>query len=150
MAASKHNYDLTVYPVQAAVRSASDGAAVHLVTLAHCDCADFTNRRGQLIPVDAHTVAVTVCKHIVAALARVGGWNLPEPEPKVHENLMQAEARELLAGPEVLLDAKGVSYVLRRASGHLSASFTTEDGALCDGLVTYNRLQSRYTVTLKP
>lgn len=76
--AAEAKYDMTVYPIQMAVRSASDGASVHMVTLPHCDCADFTNRRGQLT---ADETAITVCKHIKEAMARVGGWHRPE-EPK--------------------------------------------------------------------
>ena len=89
------NYDMTVYPIQAAVRSASDGAAVHLVTLPHCDCADFTNRRGMLIEVDEHTAGVTICKHIAEAIARIGGWHRPEPE--VYSDLTRAMAFQVLA-----------------------------------------------------
>lgn len=95
MAATRRDTDMTVYPVQAAVRSASDGAAVHMVTLPHCDCADFTNRRGQLILVDEHTVAVTVCKHMAEALSRIGGWHRPEPE--VFPNLRRGDVIQVLA-----------------------------------------------------
>lgn len=91
--AQAKTYDMTVYPVQVAVRSQSDGAAVHLVTLPHCDCADFTNRKGKLAD-DGE--AITICKHIREALARVGGWHRPEPE--VHADLTYKRAAEILNG----------------------------------------------------
>jgi hypothetical protein len=150
MATAKHDYDMTVYPVQAAVRSASDGARSYTVTLPYCPCADFINRRGLLIPVDEHTMGVTICKHIAEAMARIGGWHRPDPEPKVITDLTPPAAKELLQGPEVGLIPRKANTVLRRASGHLSGTFSTLDGALVDGLVEYDRLQSRYTVTLKP
>lgn len=146
--AQAKNYDMAVYPVQVAVRSQADGAAVHMVTLPHCDCADFTNRKGRLVD-GAGSPHVSVCKHIAAALERIGGWHGPEPEPKVWGILMHAEARELLIGPEVCLPPRTAYAVLRRASNHDEATFTTLGGALCDGHVAYDRLQSRYTVTLR-
>jgi hypothetical protein len=147
---SVKSYDLTVYPIQVAVRSASDGAAVHTVTLPHCDCADFTNRRGQLIEAEGTGPShVSVCKHIAAALERVGGWHAPAPEPKVYPEQTHVETKALLQGPEVSLSARAANSVLRRADGHVSATFTTMDGALCDGIVEYDRLTSRYKVTLR-
>lgn len=143
-------YDMTVYPVTAAVRSQADPTKVYMVTFPHCPCADFTNRRGMLIEVDSHTMGVTICKHIAEAMERVGGWNRPEPEPKVWEDLVHAQVKELLQGPEVGLTARKANMVLRRADGHLSATFYTQDGALADGTVSYDRLHSRYTVTLRP
>ncbi len=86
--------DMTVYPIQAAVRSESDGARAYTVTLPYCPCADFTNRRGMLIEVDEHTAGVTICKHIASAMARVGGWHRPEPE--VWSDLTRSEVFQVL------------------------------------------------------
>lgn len=98
MAAAAEKYDMTVYPVQVAVRSASDGARVHMVTLPYCDCPDFTNRRGRV----TEDGTVSVCKHIREALERVGGWHRSEPEPEVYGNLTRERAREILGGIEGL------------------------------------------------
>lgn len=68
--ASGKTYDMTVYPVQVAVRSEHDATKVYLVNLAFCPCPDFTNRRGV---VSEDGTSVTVCKHIAQALVLVGG-----------------------------------------------------------------------------
>jgi hypothetical protein len=74
--ASPKNYDMTAYPVQVAVRSQSDGAAVHMVTLPYCDCPDFTNRKGRVTEAGDGQAAVTVCKHLIRAL-ELAGWHGP-------------------------------------------------------------------------
>lgn len=148
MAATRRDTDMTVYPIQAAVRSQSDGARAYTVTFPHCPCADFTNRRGQLIPVDEHTIGVTVCKHIAAAMERIGGWHRPA-EPKVLEDLTHAAAKALLQGPLVGLTARMANSVLYEAADDYAGSeFTPEDGAVVDGKATYDKVRSRYTVTL--
>jgi hypothetical protein len=93
--AAPEKYDMTVYPTAGLVRSASDGARSHQVTLPSCDCGDFINRRGQLLAVDGLPV-VTICKHIVEFMVRVGGWNR-SPEPGVHEGLPRERAAKLLS-----------------------------------------------------
>lgn len=95
---AKAKYDMTVYPVQVAVRSQSDGAAVHMVTLPHCDCADFTNRKGRLVESPVLGNAVSVCKHIAAALESVGGWH-GTPGPRVFEHVTRTEALAALTTP---------------------------------------------------
>lgn len=93
--AAEIKYDMTVYPMTMAVRSASNGARAHLVQLAYCDCEDFTNRRGRLTAEGT----VTVCKHIREALERVGGWHRqPEPGPAVtaFPGLTRAQAMTVL------------------------------------------------------
>jgi hypothetical protein len=95
------SYDMTVYPVQVAVRSQSDGAAVHMVTLPYCDCADFTNRKGQAVETDA-APAITVCKHLLAALGRVGGWH--RPAPQIHAGIQASAAHDYLVNAEVSVD----------------------------------------------
>jgi hypothetical protein len=85
--------DMAVYPTTVAVRSESDGAAVHTVHLPFCDCADFTNRRGRLTT----DGTVTICKHIREAIERVGGWHrAPDPDPLTYGNLSRSQALTLL------------------------------------------------------
>jgi hypothetical protein len=92
MAQARTSYDMTVYPMTVAVRSASNGARAHLVQLPYCDCEDFTNRRGRLTTEGT----VTVCKHVREALERVGGWHREDPKDEVYEDLTYSEASELL------------------------------------------------------
>jgi hypothetical protein len=106
---------MTVHPTAGLVRSASDGASAHHVTLPSCDCADFINRKGQLVEVDggfveatAGMVAVTVCKHIAEFLERVGGWHR-ETRPEVHAGIPLNVVREYLAGAEVSVDLMAVA-----------------------------------------
>jgi hypothetical protein len=95
-------YDMTVYPVQVAVRSQSDGAAVHMVTLPYCDCPDFTNRKGKVVETgDVKTV--TLCKHLAEALERVAGWH--RPAPTRHEAIPQKKVIEYLADQPGLSDS---------------------------------------------
>lgn len=100
--AADPKYDMAVYPTAGLVRSASDGARTHQVTLASCDCADFINRKGRLIEVDG-IMAVTVCKHNAEFLERVGGWNRPaepKPAPQVHSDLTRVQAFGFLVDTE--------------------------------------------------
>jgi hypothetical protein len=142
--ATGKNYDMTVYPVQAAVRSASDGAAVHLVTLPHCDCADFTNRRGILVLVDKHTAGVTVCKHIAEALTRIGGWN--RPEPVVYSDRTRQQARAILLGAGQ--SSREITALLNRIQVHHGKdSFRSAGPDMPAGEVTYDMPSGRYTIT---
>jgi hypothetical protein len=111
MAAPAKNYDMTVHPTAGLVRSQSDGARAHQVTLPSCDCADYINRKGDLVQVDGLT-AITLCKHIVEFLERVGGWNRPAgpPSPEVYENLSRQRARTLMA--EALLADSMITHLL--------------------------------------
>ena len=147
-AASRRDTDMTVYPVQAAVRSQSDGAAVHMVTIPHCDCADFTNRRGMLIPVDEHTVAVTVCKHITEALARIGGWHRPS-EPVVYAGVTRQRARTIL-GVVAQLPSRDITALLNTVQvPHGKDSFRRAGKDMPEGEVTYDQPSGRYTITLQ-
>jgi hypothetical protein len=101
--ASPKNYDMTAYPVQVAVRSQSDGAAVHMVTLPYCDCPDFTNRKGRVAEAGDGQAAVTVCKHLIRAL-ELAGWHAAErpqasseASPEVFGDVSRTRARALLA-----------------------------------------------------
>ena len=136
---------MTVYPVQAAVRSMSDGAAVHTVTIPHCDCADFTNRRGQLLMVDDHTMAVTVCKHVAEALARIGGWHRPEPEPVTYPYLTRGQAATVMTSAFLASDL--TDRLLRAAvgAGGEAVTVTIATGQV---LVKYDSPARRYDVTL--
>lgn len=124
--AAPEKYDMTVYPVQVAVRSASDGAAVHMVTLPHCDCADFTNRKGKLT---AEGQYISVCKHIVTAMQSVGGWHQPEPGPgeRTVYGLLRAEARGILVSAEAgQLSGRTADVLLKAAV----ADGTAKDGTV--------------------
>jgi len=136
-------YQMTVYPVQVAVRSASDGAAVHQVSLAYCDCADFTNRKGRL-DVIAGVPVITICKHIAQAMQLVGGWHR---EPEIFERLSQKEVLDLLTGERVnLTQTLARRYISDVGSQRTSkAEFNSTRAA---GFVTYEPLRSKYTVTL--
>lgn len=106
--ANAKTYDMTVYPTQAAVRSEHDGAKTYLVQLPFCPCADFTNRRGE---VGEDNTSVTVCKHIVRALALVGGHHgTPEPEP-VPETYTNLSYEEALTQLEASLVSHGVAVL---------------------------------------
>jgi hypothetical protein len=146
MAAGK-NYDMTVYPVQVAVRSQSDGVAVHLVTLPYCDCADFTNRKGKSVLTDAGR-AVTVCKHLTEALERVGGWHHEPPrEPLVFRDQTRAQAANVLAAAGVTSEP-ATSTAFRDV--HSGAPFhLPRDGQPSVKLeVDREHPSSRYTVTV--
>jgi hypothetical protein len=146
---SAKNYDLTVYPIQVAVRSASDGAAVHMVTLPHCDCADFTNRRGRLIEAEGTGPShVSVCKHIAAALERVGGWHRGEPEPLVFADQTRQQARTVLLGAGQ--PSRFITALLDRIQVHHGKdSFRSGGAGMPDGEVTYDQPSGRYTITLQ-
>jgi hypothetical protein len=111
---STPKYDMTVYPIQVAVRSQSDGAAVHMVTLPHCDCADFTNRKGQLVSFEGGKT-VTVCKHLAEALERVGGWN--RPAPTVHQGIPRKAAFDLLTAEDYVSDTLADGALARAVYG---------------------------------
>lgn len=146
--APQRDYDMTVYPIQVAVRSASDPTRVHMVTIAHCDCADFTNRRGMLIPVDEHTVGVTVCKHIVEAMARIGGWHRPEPE--VFPNLRRVDAIRVL-DDKAGLQGRAVTAALHGAHPGAPQFLPRPGKAAVTVEVTLTsdlHNQRRYTVTI--
>jgi hypothetical protein len=151
MAAGK-NYDMATYPVQVAVRSQSDGAAVHMVTLPYCDCADFTNRKGRVVDSDATGKAVTVCKHMLEALERIGGWHrqaAPETQTVTHDQLTRATARTLMTSAYLsaeLADRLLVAAGSSSAGGTgIAAVIATSTGQVS---VQYDSAARRYSVTL--
>jgi hypothetical protein len=147
MTQASKNYDMTVYPVQMAVRSQSDGAAVHQVTLPWCDCADFTNRRGQLVETGGG-VAITICKHIAEALARVGGWHRHEHRQEVFPDVTRQRARTILT--EAGQQDRAVTALLDRIQVHHGKdSFRSAGAGMPDGEVTYELVTGLYTVTLQ-
>ena len=118
--AAEARYDMTVHPTSALVRSQSDGATAHQVTFPSCDCADFINRRGQLIEIDAG-IAVTLCKHIAEGLRRVGGWNRPaDPGPEVLGGLTHEGASGHLAeaGVNVREASRALNEAMRNSRSH--------------------------------
>lgn len=139
MASAPEKYEMAVYPMTVAVRSASDGAKVHQVHLAFCDCADFTNRKGRLT-VDGN---VTICKHIAQAMALVGGWNRPGT-PEVHVDVHQAEALDLLTADGNMTRAYAHSC-LSEVSVRL-AKISQFDGNTRSGIVTCDHRLGTYTV----
>jgi hypothetical protein len=163
MAPSAKNYDMSVYPVQMAVRSQSDGAAVHMVTLPYCDCADFTNRKGRAVETEGGQ-AVTVCKHLLAGLERVGGWHRDaEPteaivlggrdQPVVFPNITQVVAKVILRGALVGMGARDSNHLFTEARDHADgiAEFKAAlCGATVDGQVQVDPLRGRCTLTLYP
>lgn len=56
--------DTMVRPLVVEVRSERDPRKSYVVTLAHCECRDFFERRG--------SAESPFCKHIVAAYAQAG------------------------------------------------------------------------------
>jgi hypothetical protein len=107
--------DMAVYPMTVAVRSESDGAAVHVVHLPYCDCADFTNRKGRLTGEGSY---VSVCKHIREAIERVGGWHrAPEPAPLTYESLSRSQALILLTSACLAASAASDLVADARATG---------------------------------
>jgi hypothetical protein len=155
MAQAKTNYDLTVYPVTALVRSASNGAAAHQVTLPSCDCADFINRRGQLVEVGGG-IAVTLCKHIAEALIRVGGWTRPEPPAQpvtVHGRLLYADAlRRLCEHPVGITEPQAVQLLNGVAIGIATSMVLPEGGTVIaeydTDAMAGRRSPSRYRITI--
>jgi hypothetical protein len=93
--ADEIKYAMTVHPTAGLVRSQSDGARAHAVTLPSCDCADYINRKGRLVSVDG-LVAITLCKHIVEFLERVGGWNRAVPETVEYHDITRSRVVTLL------------------------------------------------------
>jgi hypothetical protein len=172
MAAGK-NYDMTVHPTAGLVRSASDGAAAHHVTLASCDCADFINRKGRLVEMDGGTVAVTVCKHVAEFLARAGGWHrTTEPAEAVvlgglggraradldgglvfFPNITDVTAKAILRGSLVGMSAGDSNALFREAAKHVNGTAEFKAalcGATVDGQVEVDKLRGRCTLTLYP
>lgn len=144
---SQAKYDMTVHPLQALVRSQSDGAAAHLVTFPGCDCADYINRRGALVELPDGNVAVTLCKHIAEGLRRIGGWNDAGPASEVIGDLDHSAVRELLTGPRVKMTGTGARDLITA----LSMMRTQERefvGQKAKGFATYDNRLSRFTVTL--
>jgi hypothetical protein len=138
-------YDMTVYPTAGLVRSASDGARTHQVTLGSCDCADFINRKGKLIEV-GDVMAVTVCKHIAEFIERAGGWHRPpEPGPVIYQDLTRAQAGTLLTSHHIAADL--ADRLLRAAIGSspVAALVTIANG---DMWAKYNAATRRYTVAI--
>ena len=148
MAQAKTNYGMTVHPTAGLVRSQSDGARAHQVTLSSCDCADYINRKGQLVEV-GDALAVTVCKHIAEFLTKVGGWSR-QPEPTVvYRNLLHNDVRELLRGDVVGFSLRESNQVLAEVGRTGSVSFKASlTGLRVDGTLEYDGLTSRYTLTV--
>jgi hypothetical protein len=147
--ASPRNYDMTAYPVQVAVRSQSDGAAVHMVTLPYCDCADFTNRKGRIADSEGGK-AVTVCKHLLRAL-ELAGWHQPEPGAAgtvTYNSLTRARAVTLLTS--AYLSSALTEQLLTAAVGAATSPSIGATADLVSGpvLVKYDPQTRRYTVTL--
>lgn len=141
-------YDMTVHPVSALVRSQSNGAAAHQVTFPSCDCADFVNRRGQLIEA-GDDIAVTLCKHIAEGLRRVGGWHRAEPAPVSFGDLTHTAVKELLASSLVGFSPREANAVLAKVARDGEASFKASiTGLLVDGAIAYDMLASRYSLTV--
>ena len=143
--AAEAKYDMKVYPVSGLVRSASDGAGSHQVTLASCDCGDFINRKGRLVEV-GDAFAITVCKHVVEFAQRVGGWTSRQDSEWVPD-LTHDEAVTLLTGERVRMgrpEARAALSALttRRTE---SSDFTGRAGK---GRVTYDPARARFTVTI--
>lgn len=139
---------MTAYPIQVAVRSASNGAAVHMVTLPYCDCADFTNRKGKVIEIPGG-FAVTLCKHLIEALERVGGWHRPAETGEVIPRLDPAEALALLTGPRVRM-RQGEARAVLSALTMRRTETSDFNGTAVKGFVTYDPLKSRFEVTILP
>jgi len=146
--AAEAKYDMTVYPMTMAVRSASDGAKVHLVQLPYCDCADFTNRKGRLVQLEGGSV-ITICKHIAEAMERVGGWHRAEPESLHFNDLTHTTVKELLVSPLVGFSLREANAVLAKVTRDGEASFKASvTGLLVDGSLTYDKLASRFSLTV--
>ena len=144
--AAEAKYDMKVYPVQVAVRSASDGAAVHMVTLPYCDCADFTNRRGLVIETE-HGVAITLCKHIIEALERVGGWHR-DPKDELRSGQTKAEVVAFLCGDRVKLTSVQARTVMDRFLRHDTADYSGRPGTGVHGVIARDPRLDRYDVTI--
>lgn len=142
--AAEPKYDMAVYPMTVAVRSASDGARAHLVQLPFCDCPDFTNRRGQLT-YDGTSESVTICKHIREALARVGGWNRAEKE-ETFSDLTRVDVLSILRGSRIGMTPRASNAVLAQFAHSALAEF--EHGTGISGVVRYDQRLGRYTMTV--
>jgi hypothetical protein len=148
MTSSSKQYDMTVHPTAGLVRSASDGASAHHVTLASCDCADFINRKGRLVEVDGGIVAVTVCKHVAEFLERAGGWHrAPEPLPEMVtlNRLTRAQAFTHLTSAYMAADL--VDRLLHAAVGASPIAATVRI-TVGDVMVKYDSTNRRYTITM--
>jgi hypothetical protein len=150
--AAEAKYEMTVHPTAGLVRSQSDGARAHQVTLPSCDCADYINRKGNLVEVDGMP-AITLCKHIVEFLQRVGGWNRqPEPVPVravIYANLFLDDVKKMLQDVCVVgFGAHEANQVLAEVHSRNVAEFSQAAGAPVNGKVEYDKTECTYTLTI--
>lgn len=147
MAQAKTNYDMTVHPTTALVRSQSNGAVAHAVTLPSCDCADFINRRGRLVEVEGG-IAVTLCKHIEAALLRIGGWNrevAPGLAVTNFPGLTRAQAVTVLTSHFISADLSNRLLLAACGANGMVVSQPVTNG---QAHVTYDSVGRRYSIQL--
>jgi hypothetical protein len=156
MAASEPQ-DMAVLPTQVVVSSESDPGATYLVHLPYCPCKDFRYRRaGLLARLAAGGAGVTLdelfCKHLRRGLALVGGWHgtPQDPEHVVEwQNLLHGDVKALLQGKSVGFSARQANQVIAAAIADETTSFKASlTGVAADGVLAYDGLTSRYTLTL--
>lgn len=130
--AAEPKYDMTVYPTAGLVRSASNGAVTHQVTLPSCDCADFINRKGRLAWAQDAGHTVTICKHIAEFMERIGGWNRPAAlgrgpvSTETFHGITRQRARCLAV--EAGVSSQALTRAFERMSSLVPAAFSVDGG----------------------
>jgi hypothetical protein len=140
--------DMAVFPTQVVVCSESDPGTTYLVQLPYCPCKDFRYRRSnpEKFPDSPY------CKHIREAMRRVAGWHRQAPAgPEVHDGLTDVAVKELLRSTTIGFGPRESNALVHRAvkAEGLPVPFAASlTGALVDGTLSYERVQSQYTLVV--
>jgi hypothetical protein len=137
-------YDMAVLPTTVVVCSETDPNTTYHVQLPYCPCKDFRYRRTlRDLPLEER-----FCKHLTEALARVGSWHRTPRAKSVYSNLFHDDIKRLLTdGTVVGFSVREANTVLRNMT-ESGAEFSVATGAPVDGKVEYEKLPSRYTLTV--
>jgi hypothetical protein len=136
--------NMDVLPTQVVVTSATDPGTTYLVQLPYCPCKDFRYRRTRkdLAP------AERFCKHILTAIERAAHWHRAERPKSVYSNLFHDDIKQLLTDGQIVGFTGGEANALLRNMTDSGAAFSVASGAPVDGKVEYEKLPSRYTLTV--
>jgi hypothetical protein len=137
-------YDMAVLPTTVVVCSETDPNTTYHVQLPYCPCKDFRYRRTlRDLPLEER-----FCKHLTEALARVGSWHRTPRPTTVYTNLFLNDLMALLTDGKVVGFSLTEARALRRGMTESGGEFSVATGAPVDGKVTYEKLPSRYTLTV--
>jgi hypothetical protein len=149
--ASTQPQDMAVFPTQVVVCSESDPGTVYHVQLPYCPCKDFRFRCSNPDNWLSGDPAKMFCKHLVTAMARVAGWHrASQDEPVVSWcNLLHGDVKALLQGKSAGFSAREANLVIAEAIADGKAPFKASlAGVAADGVLVYDSVKSRYTLTL--